>query len=202
MLRARLEHSVLADMKGEPCADILKEALAKLVESHAAADTLHERLEELRKIEKGNDLLPEYKASLERILQDQPDLERVSLTEGRYTNGAGARQKEHRGPVGQNLDEILSNLESDLDVFKSELDQTIDAFRAVLPVAEKGGFAAMVLSGRSPFPEKILQSGDQALVYAQFYNRACAATITADMQVYAKRLDWLKAPSKDWKPSQ
>jgi hypothetical protein len=75
----------------------------------------------------------------------------------------------------------------------------MDAFREVLPVAEKGGFAAMVLSGRAPLPEKIMHSANLMMVYVQFYNRACQATIAADMQVYPKGLEWLKQPSKTWR---
>jgi hypothetical protein len=36
------------------------------------------------------------------------------------------------------------------------------------------------------------------LTFAQFFNRACAATIAADMQAYPKGLDWLKKPVKEW----
>jgi len=162
-------------------------------------DTLDVRLDALRKIEQTHDLMPEYVAALTNLLKDHPMLERVSMSDVRFANIARSKSpEEHKGPVGKNLDDILNNIQSDLRILKPQLDQTIEAFRAVLPVAEKGGFAAMVLSGRAPLPEKVLQSTDQLMVFAQFYNRACMATIAADMQTYPKGLEWLKAPSKEW----
>jgi hypothetical protein len=205
MLRARLEagrlleRGVLADMKNEPAAPILKGALEKLRESRAAMDTLDVKLDELRGIEKSNELLPEYIAALANLTKDHPGLERVSIGNVRFANIARAKHPvEYKGPIGKNLDEILGNIQHDLHLLKPQMDETIDAFRAAMPVAEKGGFAALVLSGRAPLPEKVLHSTDQMMVFSQFYNRACMVTIAADMQVYPKGLEWLKKPSKDW----
>jgi hypothetical protein len=191
----RLERGVLADMKGESSAAVLREALQQLQESRAKMDTLSTKLERLREIARTNPLVPEYVAALDRILKSHPPIERVSLSESQGT----LREKTQGGPIGSNLDEILRNLVEDLTILKKQSDQTIEAFRDVLPTAEQGGFAAMVLSGRAPLPDKILQSADMTLTFAQFFNRACAATIAADMEAYPKGLEWLQKPVKGWK---
>jgi hypothetical protein len=193
-----LERGVLADMKGEPSAATLKQALKELQDSRAAMDTLSAKLERLRQIEKTHPLVPEYVAALDKILKDHPPIERVSLSDSRFANVARGT-KGHEGPLGSNLDDILQNLSEDLDVLKSQADQTVAAFRDVLPMAEHGGFAAMVLSGRAPFPERMLQSGAMTMTYARYFHTACAATIAADMETYPKGLEWLKKPVKGWK---
>ena len=192
-----LENGVLADMKGEPSASTLHEALKQLEASRAAMDALAAKLRRLREIEQKNPLIPEYTAALERILKDRPPIERVSLVDSRFANVARGK-KQHQASIGSNLDEILRNLDEDLSILKEQSDQTIQSFRDVLPTAEQGGFAAMVLSGRAPLPDKILQSADLTLTFAQFFNRACAATIAADMETYPKGLEWLKKPVKGW----
>jgi len=195
----KLERGVLADMKGESSSKLLRESLELLRESRAAMDKLTEQFQKLRQINRDNRVIPEYEAALRRILRNHPPVERVSLRDARFANVArGTLREGNKKPVGSNLDEILGNIIQDLEIVKTQLDQTINAFRQVLPVAEQGGFAAMVLSGRAALPEKVLQSADMILVFAQFYNRACMTTIAADMQVYPKGLEWLKKPVKGW----
>jgi hypothetical protein len=43
------------------------------------------------------------------------------------------------------FDEMLANMQADLLILEKEYDQTIEAFEAVLPAAQNGGFAAIVL---------------------------------------------------------
>ena len=93
---------------------------------------------------------------------------------------------------------MLAALQEDLGIVAKQLEGTIVAFKELLPMAEKGGFAAMVLSGRAPLPERVMQSAHMMMVFASFYGRACQATITADMQVYPKGSEWLRKPDKDW----
>jgi hypothetical protein len=72
------------------------------------------------------------------------------------------------------------------------MDETIEAFRSVLPYAEKGEFAAMMLSGRHGFADKIQQSVDLMGIYGRYYTSTCMATIAATMQAYPAGLEWLK----------
>lgn len=192
-----LESGVLADMQNKPSAAVLKGALKQLQDSRAAMDELGAKLTSLREIAKKYPLEPAYVAALDKILKDHPPVERISLTESRFANVARGK-KQHEAPIGSNLDELLQNLSEDLSILKDQSDQTIQAFRDVLPMAEQGGFAAMVLSGRAPLPDKVLQSADMTLTFAQYFNRACAATIAADMETYPKGLEWLKKPVKGW----
>ena len=107
---------------------------------------------------------------------------------------------EAKKPVGSSYDELLANVQADLLVLEKEYDQLIEAFESVLPGAQKGGFAAIVLSGRAPLPEKIMHSGDQTFVFVHSVDRACQATIAADMIVYPKGLEWL--PKANWKGTE
>jgi hypothetical protein len=88
----------------------------------------------------------------------------------------------------------LDNLQSDLKILQAVTDRTIEAFGTVLPMARRGGFASIVLSGRAPLPERVMHSVDQTMVYVQFHNRACMTAIAADMQVYPKGLEWIRKP--------
>lgn len=189
---------VLADIKSEPAGELLQNALTSLKQSRKIMDELYAKFGDMRKIEQNNKALPEHTAALGRILKAFPPIERVSLVNSRFANVSQASGVViNYGPVGNTFDEMLANMQSDLLVLEKEYDQTIEAFEAVLPAASKGGFAAIVLSGRAPLPEKIMHSIDQTFVYVRSVDVACQASIAADMQVYPKGLEWL--PKANWK---
>lgn len=196
-----LEMGVLADIQGQPAGELLQNALSKLKESRKTMDALYAKFGDMRKIEREHKALPEHTAALERILKAYPPIERVSLTNSRFANVSQAGGVAvNYGPVGSNFDEMLANMQADLLILQKEYDQTIEAFEAVLPAAQKGGFAAIVLSGRAPLPERIMHSIDQTFVYVHSVDRACQASIAADMQVYPKGLEWL--PKANWKGAE
>ena len=190
-----LEQGVLADLRGQDSFPILEKALRKLKESREEMDNAHRQIEKLIEIERSNKAIPEHDIALERILRSYPPIERVSLTNTRFANiASGNGVAINYGPIGANFKQLLENLQSDLKVLEVETDRSIEAFTAVLPLAKKGGFASIVLSGRAPLPERIMHSVDQTMVYVQFHNRACMAAIAADMQVYPKGLEWIPKP--------
>lgn len=192
-----LEDGVLADMKGEPSSEYLRQSRAKFKESRARMDDLYAKLDELRAINDSKEGLPEYDSALRKILEDHPPLERVTLRNVRFSNVAlGNPVPENWKPFGRDMGEILASIQEDLLILQKQLDELIVAFTDVLPVSEMGGLAAMVLSGRSAFPEKVLRNADLSMVFAQFVDRACTATIAADMLVYPRGLEWLLEPSK------
>jgi len=192
-----LEQGVLADMKGENSLPILEKALRKIKESRGHMDSLYDQIGKLIKIERSNKALPEHDDALDRILKNHPPVERVSLTQSRYAHvSIGAGVAINYGPIGRNFIELLSNLRADLKTLIAVTDQAIESFTTMLPAAKAGGFAAIVLSGRAPLPEKIMHSADQLMVYVQFHNRACMTAIAADMQVYPMGLEWLPKPRK------
>jgi hypothetical protein len=187
-------------MNGRPSADLLKQSLAKMEEAGKHLTEFHAKVGQLREINKRHELLPEYTKALSNILRDHPPLERVSLSNKRFSNiASGGSPKLNLQKFGSNLDEVLASIQNDATIVAKQLDETMAAFREALPMAAQGGFAAYVLSGRAPLPEKIMQSADMFMVFTSFYSRACQATIAADMQVYPKGLEWLKKPSKGWK---
>jgi len=190
-----LEQGVLADLKGQDAIPILERALRRLRDSREEMDRAYQQIGRLIDIERDNRALPEHEEALERILRSYPPIERVSLTNTRFANiGAGTGVAINYGPIGANFMQLLENLQSDLKILQVETDRTIEAFANVLPVARQGGFAAIVLSGRAPLPERVMHSVDQTMVYVQFHNRACMVAIAADMQVYPKGLEWIPKP--------
>lgn len=190
-----LEQGVLADLKGEDAIPKLETALKRLKDSRAEMDRAYDQIGKLIDIERNNKALPEHDAALDRILKSYPPIERVSLTNTRFANiGSGNGVAVNYGSLGSNFVELLENLRSDLKILQIETDRTIDAFGNILPIAQKGGFASIVLSGRAPLPERVMHSVDQTIVYVQFHNRACMAAIAADMQVYPKGLEWIRKP--------
>lgn len=193
-----LEMGVLADIQSQPAEELLHKALEKLKESRRAMDALHAKFGDMRKIEQTHKALPEHDAALKRILKAFPPIERVSLTNSRFANVSQASGVAvNYGSVGSTYDEMLANMQADLLIVEKEHDQVIEAFEAVLPAAKNGGFAAIVLSGRAPLPEKIMHSADQITVFLHSVDRACQATIAADMQVYPKGLEWI--PKAGWR---
>ena len=196
-----LEMGVLADIRREESDKILEKALGKLKESRKHMDRLHAKIDDLRTIEKKNKPLPEHVTALANILKNHPPIERVSLTNSRFANVSQAQGiSVHFGPVGSNFDELLESMQTDLAILKKEHDQAIEAFEAVLPTAKDGGFAAIVLSGRAPLPERIMHSADQMMVFVHSVDRRCMTTIAADMQVYPKGLEWL--PKAGWRKGE
>jgi hypothetical protein len=192
-----LEKGVLAEFQRKPSATLLRESYRLSVQTLARLDEMATKLKELRVIEQRSKLQPEFEAALGKILADHPPVERVSTTDTRFANIArGSGPVEHTGPIGTNLDEIITNIETDLDILRAQQAETNEAFRAVLPVAEHGGFAAMVLSGRAPFPERVMQNELMVGTFTRFYTQACFTTIAATMQVYPKGLEYLPAPTK------
>lgn len=193
-----LELGVLADIEGKPAEEYLNKALASLRSSRKHMDTLYDQLGALREHDKTHKPLPEHIRALDKILKNHPPIERVSLTNSRFANVSQAQGIAiNFGPVGSNFDELLGNLQSDLKILEIETDGVIEAFVSVMPLAKNGGFAAMVLSGRAPLPERIMHTVDQTMVYVQSFNRACMTSIAADMQVYPKGFEWL--PKVNWK---
>ena len=193
-----LEQGVLADIEGKPAEEKLEKAMASLKASRDEMEDLYKRIGDLREYDHTHKPLPEHIFALGRILAAQPELERVSLTDSRFANVSKSEEPViHKGPIGKDFDSLLSNLQEDLKILQIETDETIKAFAAVMPLAKNGGFAAMVLSGRAPLPEKIMHTVDQTMVYVQFFNRACMTSIAADMQVYPKGFEWL--PQVNWK---
>jgi hypothetical protein len=87
---------------------------------------------------------------------------------------------------------ILDAQAADLKILRGVLEQVTDGLRDAMPLAEKGEFAKVMLSGRNAFGDKMPQFTDLISGYERMYVQTCMATISATMQVYPKGFEWLK----------
>jgi hypothetical protein len=192
-----LEKGIAAELNGKPNAALLRQSYDLSVRTVDKIDVMLAQLRKLRALGRSAPLQPEFEAALAKILAASPPIERVSLSNARYANiGESVQAGEHLGSTGKNLDEVIGNLIGDLEILRAQLVHTNAAFRDVLPVAETGGFSSMVLSGRSAFPDGVMQGEDMLSTYIRFYSRACLTTISATMQSYPKGMGWLPKPMK------
>jgi len=152
---------------------------------------LDQRLTELRRIHARGVQDKGFADALARILGEAPPIERVQLGGRRYANVAREGQPAASRPP-RDLAEIMEFQQEDLRILKRQLDETIQAFRAVLPFADRHEFAALILSGRQGFSDKIQQSVDLIGTFTRFYTRSCMPTIDATMQIYPAGLGWLR----------
>jgi hypothetical protein len=186
-----LERGVLAELESKPNPDLFRQALAQFEECSRQMAVLDGKLVELIAIHQRG--VPDrlFDATTRKILREQTAVERVSLTGSRYSNVARGRRI-RSAPQPRDLLEVMQMQRSDLSLLKKQLDGMIEAFRAVIPLADQHEFAALILSGRHGFADKIQQSVRLIGVYGQFYVRSCSATIDATMQIYPSGLKWLK----------
>lgn len=190
-----LEQGVMAEFDGKPDPKLFVAALKRFEETQQQMTVLDKKLGELITIHKQGKATPEFEVALRKILVQSRGPERVSLMWLRYSNVA----RQGIAPPPTDVVDLLTTMEAqraDLAVLRRQLADTIQAFQAVIPYAEKGEFATMMLSGRHGFAEKIQQSVDLLGVYGRFYTSKCMATIAATMQAYPAGLSWLKDPER------
>lgn len=145
------------------------------------------RLKELRVIADDGDTLPEFEKSITAILREQRVL-RLSLEGVRYADIAGKENKSK--PIIGLLGIIDAQIE-DLSILMKVLDEVIVGMRNAIPLAERGEFARVMLSGRNEFSDKMPQFTDMIYTYQKLYVQTCMSTIAATMQTYPKGFTWL-----------
>lgn len=106
----------------------------------------------------------------------------------RYADLAGkeARPQPIVGIVG-----VVDAQLADLAILRGVLSQVVSGLRDAMPLAEKGEFARVMLSGRNAFGDKMPQLTDMVSAFDRLYVQTCMATISATMQVYPKGFEWL-----------
>jgi hypothetical protein len=182
---------VLAELEGKPNPKLFREALAQFTLASQQMGELDRLMGELIEIHHQGKPDPTFAEALGKILADARGFERVSLAGRRYANVAqDTTAAPPRNP--RDLAEIMAMQQADLRVLKKQLDGTIGAFRAVIPLADRHEFAALILSGRQGFGDKIQQSVDLLGTFGRFYTRSCMTTIDATMQAYPAGLTWLR----------
>lgn len=180
----------MAEFDNKPDPQIFRQAFKRFEDSLAAMDELDKKMEELIAIHKKGKSVKAFDSALARILKEMGPIERVSMKGLRYSNVPEDSKKSDRKLT--TLLDVMEVQREDLAILREQLKITIEAFRAVIPLADKYEFSAMMLSGRLGFADKILQQVNLITVYAKFYTRTCLTSIDATMQVYPAGLQWLK----------
>ena len=193
---AHLEAAILAefDYKIDPRNNKLdahgfKQALAGYEEVALGLETLDKKLAELQAIDKSAPGVDVFEQTLTKILAESTPLERLSAKGVRYADIAGAKAQKSEPIVG--TAGILAAQRQDLAILRATLEEVLEGLRDALPLAEKGEFAQVMLSGRNAFGDKMPQFTDMMSAFDRFYVRTCMATITTTMQVYPRGFEWL-----------
>jgi hypothetical protein len=182
-----LEYGVLAEF-------LSKQKSGTPLQPHLFLDGFDLRLKELREITTKGIVVPEFETSLSRIFAEDYPFERVRDSGIRYSNVGGESSSKSTISSGmkvQGFVEVVDVLRADLEPLKKTLDEVIVGLRNVLPLAEKGEFAAVMLSGRNAFGDKMPQFTNMLSAYERLYVRSCMNTITATMQIYPRGFEWL-----------
>jgi hypothetical protein len=195
-----LEQGVLAELEGKPNPKLFRQALEKFETCLADMDALDQKMAELARIDASAKYNRAYQVALGKILRDSAGFERISLSGVRYANIAGrARPAMGKPRTGA---EILAIQRKDLGLMRKQLRDTVSAFKTMLPLADKGQFSALILSGRHGFSDKIQQSVDLIGTYTKSYTRGCMTTIDATMQAFPAGLKWLRMPDNSPAPPE
>jgi hypothetical protein len=183
----------MAELEGHPDPALFRQALKNFEEVIVELTNLDARMAELEALHLKNigKQDPAFVKSLEKIVKGSPAFERAGMTGLRYSGAAGAGATKPK-VTPTDLTSIMSAQREDIAVLIAQLQETVDALRGAIPAAEKGEFAALMLSGRSGFADRILQSVNLLGVFTRFYTRSCLTTIDATMQSYPSGLKWLK----------
>jgi hypothetical protein len=189
-----LEKGVLAEfdraVHGTPLKPYhYKETQAALNLLTLKLEVLQLKLSELREIGAEGETTPDFETALNKMLVTNQNTCRLSSAGVRYADVAGkeAAAAPIKGIVG-----ILDAQSADLKLLRGVLDQVNAGLRDAMPLAEKGEFAKVMLSGRNAFGDKMPQLTDMISCYERMYVQTCMSTISATMQVYPKGFEWLK----------
>jgi hypothetical protein len=188
-----LEKGVLAEFERAINGSQLKpyhyqETLHALNGLRVKTEVLQIKLTELRALAADGTTTPEFDTALTKILAESRTIGRLSTGGVRYSDsaGAGVKPKPIVGIVG-----VVDAQLTDLKILRGVLDEVLAGLRDALPLAEKGEFARVMLSGRNAFGDKMPQFTDMISGFDRLYVQTCMATIAATMQVYPKGFEWL-----------
>ncbi len=197
---AQLEVGILAEFKNrlDPNISIQPQAFHDTLGDLRQLNMAMERyLDEVGALEKLNSACKKQAnlvAALTGILKESRPLQRLSLRGVRYADSGGLKT-EQSAPI-LNQAGILAAWRTDAKILQQVLGEVITDLRNAIPLAEKGEFASMMLSGRRGFGDKMPQFTDMFSAYERLYVRTVMATIAATMQVYPKGYEWLDAGKK------
>jgi hypothetical protein len=166
-----------------------KQALRGYEQVALAFETLDKELAELQAIDNSGPGVEIFEQTLTKILAESRPMERLSRTATRYADLGGMKVEKGEPLVG--TAGILAAQRHDLAILRATLEEVLQGLRDALPLAEKGEFAQVMLSGRNGFGDKMPQFTDMMSAFERFYVRTCMATIATTMQVYPRGFEWL-----------
>lgn len=190
-----LEQGVLAefeqklDNKKALQPDLFRQTLARLTELRSGLDELASALADMGQFVATHEVTPIFDLTVVRLLNEDRPIERLSETGVRYAEVSGitGNQGAMEGIAG-----IIRAQQQDLRILKDKLSEVIVGLRDAIPLAENGQFAAVMLSGRNSFGDKMPQFTDMIHAYDRLYVRTCMSTIAATMQIYPRGFEWVK----------
>lgn len=189
-----MEHGTLAELDRRPNPQLFRDALREYEMASAGLLELRGQLDQLIAIHRGGKPVKLFETTLGRLLQELGPLPAVSIRGQRHSNVAGAEPTQGGKPPRTFL-EVLQAQRDAVEVVRRQLDDTIEALRGVIPLADKGEFTSIVLSGRSGFGDKVQESVDLLGRLTVLHTSTCSATIAATGHVYPVGFEWLPQPS-------
>lgn len=191
---ALLERAVIAEIDRRPDPPLLREVLRELSATSAGLVALQTELEALLAIDRGGKRLPIFDEALARLLREPGGFSAVSLTGERYSNAGGGEEKVSVSKSPRTLADLLTLQRERAALVGRQLDETVESLRALLPLADRGEFVSMMLSGRSGFADKLQESIELLRRLANLYTTSCGTTVAAAAHVYPAGLEWLTQP--------
>ncbi len=190
-----IESGILAELDGKPAPDKFKEALELLHATSNALGYLREQQAELlafheETVSKKGMRVDRYELALGKVLAELGPVERPSAQGMRYSGAGGL--KRHKAAGFETIDDILKAQLEDIKTIHRKSEVVIDALRSAIPLADRGEFVPVMLSGRNAFGDVMPQFTDMMSAFERFYIQACMATIAATMQAYPAGWEWLE----------
>jgi hypothetical protein len=170
--------------------DEYRKALSGYAEMRLAMNDLDKAIQVLQGADAKCEKVETFVETLKRNLTESAAFPRLSTAGVRFADAAGL-PSENISPM-HSIADVLQAWKNDLGVMEKTLDEVIAAMKDAMPLAERGQFAAVMLSGRNAFGEKMPQFTNMFSAYQRLYVTAVLATITTTMQVYPNGFEWLR----------
>jgi len=166
-----------------------KYALQGYTHMRAVLSEFDEAVQRLQSVDAKCEKVQKYEEALRRMLADGRAIPRLSQAGVRYADAAGLPKDSISKIDGTSA--ILAAWRSDLKILVKTLDEVISGLRDAIPLAEKGEFAQVMLSGRNAFGDKMPQFTDMFSAFDRLYVMTVMATIQTTMEVYPTGYEWL-----------
>jgi hypothetical protein len=192
-----LENGILAELDGKKDPQLFRDSLVLYQKMAKSFDKLIAAQIELITIdakmkESSGMSVKTYDEALSRVLSELGPLEVPTAQGSRYAlvSGKGRAKSIQLMTMG----DILRTQLLSMQVLQRKSRAAIDAMRSAIPLAEKGKFVPVMLSGRNAFGDLMPQYTDLVSVFDRLYTKTCMATISATMQAYPAGWQWLESP--------